>query len=408
MKKFSNQREDIRDKIIGLGKDSIHKSYFPELQKHISELEQKKKAVEEKNKELIQALVQLRKTQAELSKSEQRFRTLFEHANDAIFIHDTDFKLIDCNQTAEKLFQIPRERLIGKLPDVFSPKYQPNGLPSKVFAEEKLRIALNDELQVFEWTMKDKENKPIHSIVSLKSFTMQGKKYIQAIVRDITHIKKLENELVTATIRTEENERARFAKELHDGVGPVLSTIKLYFQWLAETEEPEQRKVIIEKGNQNILEAINALKEVSNNLSPHILTNYGLVEGLAQFIRRINDTKAIQIKFKNNVSNRFDKEIETTLYRVITELVNNTLKHADATKINIALTQEERLLSVRFKDNGKGFSLKEINSNDAGLGLSNIRNRIQNLGGFLDIKSEPGKGTKTIIKIHQELPFKDE
>jgi PAS domain S-box-containing protein len=403
MKKSFNTKENIRDKIIGLGKDSIHKSYYPQLQQYIKELVEQKKAIEKKNTELVRTLVKLRETQNNLKKSEQRFRILFENATDAIFIHNSKFEIIDSNKTAEEIFGYKREELLNQTPDMFSPNKQPSGDDSKKLASEKMNLALEGKLQVFEWAIYDINNTIINTLISLNSFKLGEETYIQAIVRDISQIKKLENELLTATVQTEENERARFAKELHDGVGPILSTIKLYFQWLAETNDETQRKVIIDKGNNNIEEAIRALKEVSNNLSPHILTNYGLGEGLQQFIERITSTGSINIDCNCDLAEaRFSKEIEITLYRVLIELINNTIKHAQASKIDINITKDNNTLNVSYKDNGKGFDLSKIGPK-SGLGIYNIRNRIQTLGGTIELNSEPASGFNVNIILTLNL-----
>lgn len=400
MKKSSEDKNSIRRRIIGLGEDSIHKSYFPQLQQHISELEQQKKEIELKNFELTETMHALEKTQEQLIKSEKKYRILFENANDAIFIQNSDFKFVDCNAQALELYDIDsKEELLKKTPENISPTYQPNGEESIPVGKKKQMDALNGLPQTFEWVFLLKRDKPKHCLVSLNCFELSGKKYLQSIVRDVTEKKKLEHELGLATIKTEEKERIRFAKELHDGIGPILSTIKLYMQWLEETDDESHKKVIIEKANANIIEAIKSLKEVSNNLSPHILTNYGLVVAIEQFVERIIITGKIKISFQNNLTERFNSDIEIIIYRTVTELISNTLKHAEASQIRILLKKENTFLKLSYKDDGKGFDPDDKTLYKTGLGIHNIQNRVQNIGGSINIKSKPGQGFKLSLII---------
>lgn len=396
--------KDIRNKIIGLGKDSFHKSYFPQLQQHIQELERQKEAIEKKNKELVKMMGELNKSQRRLKKSESKYRALFNTANDAIFILNSDLKCIDCNLNARKLLMRPKKEIINQSPAIFSPEFQPDGQESASLSKDLLQLTLKGKTQVVEWVLMKKNGAPVFTFVSLNSLDLSGKKVVLAIVRDITPIKKLEQEIIVAKIKAEENERERFAKELHDGVGPILSTIKLYFQWLAESKDKKYRELIIEKGNKNIQEAIKALKEVSNNLSPHILINYGLVEGLKQFIDNLTSSGEITIRLICDFNERFEKEIEFTLYRVIIELINNTVKHAEASNINIHIYENIfNQIEVKYQDNGIGFNVNEVLKSHSGLGMLNMQSRIQNLGGSMRFVSKRKNGLEVIVKIGKNI-----
>ncbi|NJO88156.1 MAG: PAS domain S-box protein [Chloroflexia bacterium] len=109
--------------------------------------------------------------------------------------------------------------------------------------------------------------------------------------RDITDKKEIDRRLLDAVISAEESERNRFSQELHDGLGPMLSTVKLYFQWLSETKDATKQNRISEVGLKNINEAIHAVREISNNLSPRILINMGLIVAIKHLCHQINETK---------------------------------------------------------------------------------------------------------------------
>ena len=228
---------------------------------------------------------------------------------------------------------------------------------------------------------------------------------IRASNRDITEKIKAENGLLNVTIEVEERERSRFSRELHDGLGPLLSTIKLYFQWLAETNDAGKVKIITEKGNNCIEKAIQTTREVALGLSSIILNNTGYVETVLNFTQSINDTQKLNIDFTYNSNDRFSYFLETTLYRITTELINNTVKYAKATQVRIVFNyqKETKLIYFTYIDNGIGFDLANIEKGSKGLGLMHIQQRIQVIKGFMKIETSVGNG----MKVYIELPVID-
>ena len=220
-------------------------------------------------------------------------------------------------------------------------------------------------------------------------------------MQDITQAKLAENKLFNITAEVEERERNRFARDLHDGLGPVLSTVKLYFQWLAEANKDESATIIIEKGNKSIDTAIQTAREVSQGLSLQSLNKSGFALTLLEFTKTINTTKKIDIKFTYNSKNRFNSMLETTLYRITTELINNTLKYAKAKNVEIEFnySKEKNKITLLYTDNGKGFNVAKVEKTNKGLGLMNIKQRIRIIKGSISIDSERKKGTKVMIEI---------
>ncbi len=222
---------------------------------------------------------------------------------------------------------------------------------------------------------------------------------------DITEKKETDRRILNAIISTEETQRNKFSQELHDGLGPALSTVKLYFQWLADTTNVEKRESIAHTGLSNINDAIQTLREISNNLSPRILTNFGLIPAIKHLISGINQTKKINIKFEYSSEERFISQIEITIYRVLSELINNTIKYANAQNIFITLSiePEKKRIKFNYEDDGVGFNLSEVLSNKTGLGLQNIIQRIKTLDGKISFNTKEDKGFKVNIK----LPLKE-
>jgi signal transduction histidine kinase len=212
---------------------------------------------------------------------------------------------------------------------------------------------------------------------------------------------KSEKRVISAIINTEENERKRFAKDLHDGLGPIMSTVKMSLSALGDRIKDPTDTIILNNTNHLVNEAINTLKDISNNLSPHVLSNFGLSSALSAFIAKINQTKAIEIDFKSNMENqRLESEKEVVMYRAACELINNSIRHSGASRIEIELNKHEKFITLQFNDNGRGFDTNLLVSEDTkGMGLSNIETRVKSVDGVFVLESTPGKGTSALIKI---------
>jgi signal transduction histidine kinase len=212
---------------------------------------------------------------------------------------------------------------------------------------------------------------------------------------------KSEKRVISAIINTEENERKRFAKDLHDGLGPIMSTVKMSLSALGDRIKDPTDTVILNNTNHLVNEAINTLKDISNNLSPHVLSNFGLSSALSAFIAKINQTKAMEIDFKSNMENqRLESEKEVVMYRAACELINNSIRHSGASKIEIELNKHEKFITLQFNDNGRGFDTEMLENEDTkGMGISNIETRVKSVDGVFILESTPGKGTSALIKI---------
>ncbi len=207
-----------------------------------------------------------------------------------------------------------------------------------------------------------------------------------------------ERRILNTVLRTEEKERQRFSKDLHDGLGPLLSSAKLSISALADGEMSSRSREIIDNTRYVIDEAIRSLREISVNLSPHVLNDFGLSRALSSFISKLPREAGLKIAFETNLQGeRFDMDVEVILYRVLCELINNSLKHAGASRIDIRLEYSEELLQIRYRDNGRGFEMREVS--DRGMGFSNISSRISSLKGGVSITGRPGKGMEARINV---------
>lgn len=223
-------------------------------------------------------------------------------------------------------------------------------------------------------------------------------KYIDRLNRQRQLLNK---RILTAVLRTEEKARSRFSKELHDGLGPLLSSARMSLSALSREERSADQREIIDNTTYVIDEAIRSLREISNNLSPHVLNDFGLARGVQNFIDKSAAMHDAKIRFTTNLrTERYDTDIEVILYRVICELINNSLKHAACTSINLSLSQNGSELALDYTDDGRGFNPQAMM--DCGMGLSNISSRINSLGGTFDISSAKSKGMRAAIRVNTQ------
>lgn len=213
--------------------------------------------------------------------------------------------------------------------------------------------------------------------------------------------RETENRVLSAVIKTEERERQRFAKELHDGLGPLLSVTKMLVSGLDDQNTPEVNDKIKQNLKQAVDEAIVSIRDISGNISPHILNNFGLKEAVESFIKKLHTARSIDIEFVQNIGNRrFNYNVEVIMYRVACELINNTLRHAEAGKIDIDLHLEGNVLHLDYSDDGIGFDVSR-EATRYGMGLDNMQYRLKSASGNLEILSERGKGmqARAFIRI---------
>ncbi|MCT3646937.1 sensor histidine kinase [Elizabethkingia anophelis] len=222
--------------------------------------------------------------------------------------------------------------------------------------------------------------------------------------RDQLHALAMEKEkqnskisTLTALLEGQEQERGRLARDLHDGLGGLLSGTKLQLSYL----DPHQSETIedgISKSIKQIDGAVEELRRVAHNLMPDLLVKYGLEVAIQEFASRIsNSALDIHTEFIN-YRNSLSEEKQLIIYRIIQELVNNAIKHADASEIIIQISQEESVLNLTVEDNGKGFDQKVLNVKKTA-GFHNIESRVQFLKGTMSIISELNIGTSIELQI---------
>jgi len=227
---------------------------------------------------------------------------------------------------------------------------------------------------------------------------------IYALYRNRVHMLEKKQALQLQTVvATQEEERKRISRDLHDDVGTKLSALKLFLSSLKSNAEKKQYMQIdslVENSEQLINETIRDVREMLLNLSPGILEEFGFVASIEGLVTKINQAGAINFQLTIfGLNERLDKNYELALYRIVQELINNVLKHSQAQNVSLQIGYRDDKIIIMIEDDGKGF---ETDQHKEGYGLKNLATRTRLLNGTLIIDSKLGRGTSVSI----EVPYK--
>lgn len=279
------------------------------------------------------------------------------------------------------------------------------------------------EMQVkYETSQKEKTIQAQQYEISRKNYLLYGSLALSlliillaiAIIRNRRHKQemKLQKMILTqqdlaakSIVVAEENERKRIASDLHDGIGQMLTAARFNLSGISDSmlSLSETDKTVFEKAVKLLDESCVEVRNVSHSIMPNALINSGLGSAIKDFVEKIKHTRLHIALSTSGLNERIDVNTEIMVYRIIQECVNNTLKHAQATKLDISVINDIDGLNLTVEDNGKGFD-PAILPFEKGIGMKNIRTRTRYLQGTLDIDSRPGHGT--LIAIH--IPAKKE
>ncbi len=204
-------------------------------------------------------------------------------------------------------------------------------------------------------------------------------------------------------IENQEQEQNRIAKDIHDGIGQMLTALSLNLENIdpRNIAKTEARIADLKELTQKIIQGV---RTATFNLMPPELSDHGILPALQKLTNELTKLtgQTIFLYDKSNFNLRLDSLVEINLYRIIQEAINNSIKYADSSQIVVTISHSDTLLSINVDDNGKGFDMNEMKSNGQGsdgMGLAYMRERIKYIGGRLFINSSPGKGTRITINI---------
>lgn len=305
------------------------------------------------------------------------------------------------------LFSVPIQKLkktilelaIGKIPKSVSLVNQADEISSMINATNELIIGLNKTIQ-FASKIGKGDFEYQHTLLSQEDMLGNALVVMQTRLRELQEKnEELNIKNQKALITGQETERIRLSKELHDSIGPLLTVIKI------QISEIEPKNEHVNRAMELTTETIREVRRISSNLMPSVLLDFGVGPAIKNYIELLNHTVKIPIQYLNDLYNKDSKltqEINIAIFRIVQEALNNAVKYANPTQINVSLTEFDTHVSLFIKDNGKGFNFDEWKKNNENSnGLRNIESRVKLLKGFIDIQSDE-KGTILEIEIPLE------
>lgn len=206
-------------------------------------------------------------------------------------------------------------------------------------------------------------------------------------------------ELMTNFINTQNVERSRLARDIHDQVGTLLSAAKLKLSDLEETILSNDKEKL-QASLSTLDQAANFLRNISHNLAPASLSRLGLVLALEHFFSQLKQVSSLKIDFSvHSFNGRLDETLETNLYPIVLELTNNVIRHANAKNLIIQLIRYPDKVNLTVEDDGVGFNYQGNKDIRTGIGLTNIESRVEIMKGSLDIDSMTGRGTIVMVDV---------
>jgi PAS domain S-box-containing protein len=330
----------------------------------------------------------------QMEESERKFHNIFHQSQDSIVIFDRNEFILEANKTfLDYMKQDAEEITKSKISDLLDNE-------NKHLLRERLPMLTHSftAINEFSFVHPNGEKRIVETNSCLIDY--KGTQACLSVIRDITERKTLEQKILNAIVQAEEHERSRIAKDLHDGLGPVMVTLKMYLEWLNEQSRMADHPDILDLSLLSINEAITTVKSISNNLSPHVLETFGLMPALSAYVEKMKKISDIQFQIDTNTQNRLMLMAEISVYRIMIECINNTLKYSNATEVNIRAWKTENIFTITYADNGNGFDVSAAFNENKGMGLYNIKNRIKSIGGTVNIASSPGKGVQITIEIN--------
>ncbi len=343
----------------------------------------------------------------QLKLSEERYRELFESANDAIWVHDLEGNLMAANRASEELTGFTLEEL-----------KQGNKLNVRAFLTEgnmKLAREIGKKLLANEPVSQPYEQRIIRkdgaeaTLMITTNLVKEGGKPVafQHIARDVTEEKRMRENLqfyLRQITMAQEEERKRIARELHDDTVQYLVVLARQLDDLASSSKglSREEKLKLEDLRQQVNNIMEGVRRLSHDLRPATLDRLGLLPALEWLASSVEKLSGIKVQVKTSGSERrLPTEVEVILFRIAQEALSNVRRHSKATSAEVRVEFEDNKARILVKDNGKGFAMPETMGNmvkEGRLGLVGMQERIQLLNGSLKIQSEPGKGTTVIVE----------
>ena len=363
------------------------------------------------NAKLQQEVVDRRQAQEALEASEAKYRMLFGDSSDAIMLLDHT-KFHDCNDATLRLFGCDsREQFVGRRLTSFMSPRQGDGAALEEVAKEQISRAFERGKSQFEWKLTRLSGEEFPAHVLLSAMRLNNEDILQATVRDITEQNRvLDRErkllqqnrfLIRKLMSSQEDERSYIARELHDELGQSLTAIDTMATLIKSQTTNDQ---VAEKAGRisDIVDNLfDHMRSILSRIRSPIFESKGLIDAVRELLEHYSQVNGLHCSLSvEGEFNDLSASTITALYRVMQEAMTNTVRHAEASMIEVSLRREAKMLLLQIRDNGRGAQLDGADM--IGLGMIGMRERIESLDGSCTFDSAPGRGMSVSIEVPLE------
>ncbi|CAK4814781.1 unnamed protein product [Aphanomyces euteiches] len=313
-----------------------------------------------------------------------------------VAVTDNRGKILYVNDKFCEISQYSRKELLGKDHRIIN-----SGYHAKDFIQDIWDTISSGKVWRGDIKNRAKDGSYYWVNTTIVPFLGDDKKPYQflAIRNEVTELKRVEEELkrmMNQVLNVQEEERKRFSRELHDGIGQSMFALLIQLDRIISVQENTE----LEKLRRSVSTVIEEVRSLAWELRPSVLDDLGVTPAIRTYIENFTQHFAIRIHFESNLRKRLDIQIETTIYRIIQEALTNISKYANVAEATVKLIETEEQIEVQIYDEGKGFS-RELNKK--GVGLFSMDERARGIGGSLEIVSEPGQGTRIVLTAPKTL-----
>lgn len=354
--------------------------------------------------ELEERIAERKRAEMALRESEERYRELFENARDAIYVHDLEGNYIRVNRATETLTGYERDEIVGRnFVEFVAAEHVRYGHKS-FYAKLAKQGETAFEVDVI---AKDGRRVPVEvrSRAIYENGVMVG---VQGTARDITERKLAQDALQMFSrqlIEAQEDERRRISRELHDQIGQILTAIKMNLYTVQPVRYTSEISSYVKDNIEAVDEALRLVRDLSVDLRPPVLDDFGLVTALCWYVDRYTKRTGLEVDVVIELpdrNQRFSRHLETACFRIAQEALTNIVRHAQASQVLLKVAKDGNVLLLSIKDNGIGFDLESLRKRApcaATLGLVSMQERAHVAGGTIGIDSAVSKGTEIRFSI---------
>lgn len=348
---------------------------------------------------------ELEETHQELARSEQRYRSLFENAHDAILLQDLKGNILAANEASAKLTGYELTSLTGMNVAQFLPEQ------ALKIARETRKKLLNGESidSVYDQQMVRKDGVELFLRLSVNLISDNGSPVaFQLIARDVTDEKRMQENLqfyLQEATEAQEEERKRISRELHDETIQELVVLSQKLDMLSVesksiSEEDRKRLENLQQDTGNIMKGV---RRLSQDLRPAALDRLGLIPALEWLLTDTEEYSGLKTSITvSGEKRRLPERIELVLFRITQEAIRNTWRHARASRVDLKIVFTKDMVSISVSDDGTGFILPKSMGDlakEGKLGLAGMHERVRLIGGTMTAQSSPGKGTSIVVEV---------